>query len=599
MEETTNKEKTNAKEEEQKKRKLDCKRYLIYEFRKKISNENNALYQITNPGIQELIFDYIDIYNEINKESNEKLIFAKNDILGSIKHFSQNCSIIKDEKYKKEFEIIRDEITKIVEGKYDKEEKRFYRTIAAIKKKIENDNIFEIIIKTVNNITSFDSIDHIIDELIGEALFEGYSIEFLSLWYNKNVFMKDVNEENIDSLLIKFSELKKEKEKILIHISVKGLNANIKEQKEINISNDICLTKIDACDITKELKFLSKSGDAVVYKCCIIAQDIFKALQILYAKFNSYFEVLNFIEKSQPEILEHIVYKQDDNYNNLRYKYEYNYKIFKNIERKEKQDTIDFIKYRDAVLRNNINYEEVLTLQRAINIIRANNTILDENKLIATWTSIEYVLTFNNKTSIISNILNIIPKIISLYYVKEKINIFWSRFYKYKDYNDETKKFACSITKDDNPDEYDLTKFLDYVKANEKQILDIMKFNMVLFREICQIGNLLEKNNLIGHLSEKEADIRNDLIRIYRTRNKIIHSGKYEDDNINFKTLRLIKYANHLIALIIYYKRKNPYLTITEILNSIELTYENHMSNIKKNSIDEYHICKPKYLFIE
>lgn len=578
---------------------LDCKLYLMFEFRKKISNENNSLYQIINPGIQELLDDYIDIYNEINNDSNEKLIAAKKDILGSIKHLSNKCSIIKDEIYKKEFEIIKKNITKILENNYEKDEKVFYRAVSSIKKKIEQDNIFELIIKNISSITSFDEIDMIIDELIGEALYEGYSIEYLYKWYNQSVFLKDVNEENIDNQLIKFKELKKEKEKISIYISLKGLKPSMKDQEKINISNDICLTKIDSDSIDDDLKFLSTSGDAVAYNCHIIAQDIYKALQILFDKFNSYFEVLNFVEQTQPEILEHIVYKKDEICTKIRYKYEYNDKLFKNIEKKEKQDAIDFIKYRDAVLNSNINYEEVLALQRSINIIRSNNTIFDENKLIATWTSIEYILTFNNKTSIISNILNIVPKIISLYYIKEKINIFWSRFDKYKEYNDETKEFRNAITKQDNPDEYDLNKFINYIKNSENEISRTMDFNIVLFREVCQIGSLLERKNLYEHLVDKEADIRNDLIRIYRTRNKIIHSGKYQDDNINVKTLRLIKYANHLIALIIYYKTKNPYLKTDEILSSIELTYENHLENIKNKCISEYCICKPKYLFIE
>jgi uncharacterized tellurite resistance protein B-like protein len=589
----------NIKEiiETNKEKVLNCKLYLLYEFKKKISNENNSLYQITNPGIQELLDDYIDIYNEINKDSNEKLIYAKNDLLESIKHFSQKCTIVKDEKYKREFEIIMEEIDKVIGNKDDKNENRLFRTIAAIKKKIEKDNIFELIINKINTILSFDNIDYIIDEIIGEALYEGYSIEYLSEWFNKNVFLKDANEDNIDIQLHKFVELKKEKEKIDIYISIKGLK--IDYHKTINISNDICLTKIDPLRIGEELKFLSKDGDVVLYTCCILAQDIYKAMQVLYSKFNSYFEVLNFIEEAQPEILEHVVYSQKNVYNNLRYKYDFIDKMFKNIERKEKLDTLDFIKYRDAVLSSNINYEEALTLQRAINITRSNSTVLDENKLISTWTSIEYIVTFNNKTSIISNILNIVPKIISLYYVKEKINIFWNRFDKYKDYNEDIKNFRNSITKENNLDEYDLVKFLEYLKTHDEETADMMKFNMVLFREINQIGNLIENKNLIEYLKTKENDIRYDLIRIYRMRNKIIHSGKYQDDNISIKTLRLMKYANHLIALIIYYKRRNPNLTITEILNSIELTYQNHMTNIKGKKIDMYHICKPKYLFIE
>lgn len=92
-----------------------------------------------------------------------------------------------------------------------------------------------------------------------------------------------------------------------------------------------------------------------------------------------------------------------------------------------------------------------------------------------------------------------------------------------------------------------------------------------------------------------------DLIRIYRDRNILIHSGRRGIRNINYKILRLYQYNNNTLSIIIYYKNKNPMLTIEEILNSIEYTYNKYIKEIdsKLENGQLLGICRPKYLFIE
>ena len=121
----------------------------------------------------------------------------------------------------------------------------------------------------------------------------------------------------------------------------------------------------------------------------------------------------------------------------------------------------------------------------------------------------------------------------------------------------------------------------------------------MLQRNIGEIGFLINnKEARVQYIKKVEARVEYDVSRIYRSRNILIHSGQREIINIDCKSLRLYKYNSHLLALIIYYKSKNPYLTITEILNSIEHTYNDYIEKISNEDVDKLEICKPRYLFI-
>lgn len=77
------------------------------------------------------------------------------------------------------------------------------------------------------------------------------------------------------------------------------------------------------------------------------------------------------------------------------------------------------------------------------------------------------------------------------------------------------------------------------------------------------------------------------------------------DDSLEDISLRLYRYVNSIVATILYYKKRNPKVSVVEILNSLHNTYEVYMeylNSIKKNTIsaeEGYRIVRPKYLFLE
>lgn len=96
--------------------------------------------------------------------------------------------------------------------------------------------------------------------------------------------------------------------------------------------------------------------------------------------------------------------------------------MFDNTENREIQDVEDFIRYREKVFNENINSQEVFNIQRALNIIKSQITQSQENKIVNLWAVLEYMLTFKESWgSIVSKVKDIVPKVLSLYFLKDKI----------------------------------------------------------------------------------------------------------------------------------------------------------------------------------
>ena len=127
---------------------------------------------------------------------------------------------------------------------------------------------------------------------------------------------------------------------------------------------------------------------------------------------------------------------------------------------------------------------------------------------------------------------------------------------------------------------------------------------------------LTEQEKAAKAIQEYFDGIKHDLNYIYRLRNQLIHSAKDIDDSLEYISFRLYRYVNSVLSTILYYQEKNSSYNITDILSSVDATYQDYDKKLspdtkkkKKNSPetssktlsqeDIYRIVRPKYLFIE
>lgn len=587
-------------------RAYSAKKYFLAQFRRYTNNENKILVHKLFPGIRELLSDYIQINKDVIENiENNKFKTARVDMLTGMKFFLKESILHNHKFYQYEIRTLISKIDK-ASDKDINDYVKINNICTSFLKKLNNDNLYEYIVERIKVSNNFNDIDKILEELISELLYEGYSLKFLSEWCKKEIpNNKDINEENIDSIIDKFKFLKKNKEKYTYYLA---LNEDIDEEKYIDLNMSI--NRVGEQEITnmgngndKISKFILQGNRSYVYKITIRTLDMYKGLEIIKKSFESYFQIINSLRENKSSIEFNnkcIVRSKDNTYSKLRIENYDEDTLFSHIENREREEIEDFIRYRDKVYETMENVNEIGNLQRAINIVKSQKGQLQENRLINLWSVLEYILTFNEGHSIISNVKDIIPKVVCLYSIKDKINMFWNQLYKYKNSDIEIiGKFIESCIKDNDEYQYDINKLISFIQQEGESLIKAFEFNSVLQRNIGEIGFLINnKEARVQYIKKVEARVEYDVSRIYRSRNILIHSGQREIINIDCKSLRLYKYNSHLLALIIYYKSKNPYLTITEILNSIEHTYNDYIEKISNEYVDKLEICKPRYLFI-
>ncbi|CAM3887676.1 hypothetical protein HAHI6034_12030 [Hathewaya histolytica] len=595
-------------------KKLSAKKYFVFAFKKYISNENKILSKKLQPSIRELLLDYINVYEDIiHNVDNKLLIKAKKDLIGAI-IFYLNESVFYNKKiYKEEIDFLIKDLGNAKDGNLNQfDEIKIYNKCKSIVKKIDNDNIYRHLVEAIKNTCSYEEIDGIIQAMISELLYDGFSLKYLEKWYNSDIskFLSKIEHDNVDQIIDLFCQLFKEDSDFKYYLTIKS---KVKLEEKIYLSCNLIMKKENYSELSlisikddKETKnYLQYGQDINVYSIKIKAKDYYKGLEIIIDSIVSYFQMINYLSDDSYIMLnDKIVVKISDGvYEKIRKEmYDENI-IFHETERREKGDIKDFISYRDKVYAKGVGIDEIPNIQRTINIIKGQKKQSKENRLINLWSVLEYMLTFHRGDSIIAKAKDIIPKVCCLYVLKDKINLFWNSLNQYKSSSyeiiGEVIK-SCRVYEDEY--RYDLEKFISFVCIRGENIVKEFEFNDVLKRGIAEIGSLLfdvkNRSNLIRKLS---IEVEMDLIRIYRCRNILIHSGNRDIKNINYKTLRLYQYNNNILGLIIHYKRNNPSLTIEEILNSIEYTYKRYINSIENGVVEDdlVNLCRPKYLFIE
>ena len=593
-------------EEERKVRKFNAKKYFIYGFKEYITNKNKIMARKYVPSIREVLVDYIQMYEDRIKDTKDvKLQRAEKELIEETKYYIQGSIFYEHKIYIKELNLlmaqlhIDDEKQEVIATNH-----KAYIMCKSLIKKINYENFYVQIINVLKTTSSYEIVDRIIESIVSELLYDGYSLKHLDTWYNKCLRTRDISEENIDEKLHQFTELKAHIQDIEYFITIKGYCRN-----EITLDYNLVLRQVqDINEVIPETYRgqLQMSSDTTVYSLEVRAMDVDKGIEYLLDAFEAYFHMINYvIDNNKVEIGEKILayVKKDEEYHKIRKNVQDEVTIFSTSESRERQDVEDFIRYRDSLYSEQQIYDEVANIQRALNIVKGQKEQSKENKIINLWSVLEYVLTFHEGKNIISKVKDIIPKIICLYEIKESINSFWLQLYRYKDSNNlAITEFIEACKKNEEGSRYDLHKFIEYVNTQGSSLSGKLAFNDLLARGICEIGSILFDEKYRQKYVEKiYNNTLNDLTKIYRDRNVLIHSGRSNISNINLKVLRLYRYNNSLLGVIIYYKSKNPTLTIQEILSSIEHTYKNYIELIGTTIAPQklIEVCRPTYLFLE
>lgn len=241
-------------------------------------------------------------------------------------------------------------------------------------------------------------------------------------------------------------------------------------------------------------------------------------------------------------------------------------------------------------LRNNIGNEYTRTLERVLYTLNSAKSFTVQNRFLNFWSSLEYILHPFPCFTIIEKARVVVPEVFGLFYLKNNLNIFWSRLtycMKKKGYSEKYPALQAFIMDCQDENDYSTPKVISYLCSVEKHnnILSELTFHIVLERECHElIMPLTEPAKAYKAIQEYFDSIKHDLNYIYRLLNQLIHSAKDIDESLEYISFRLYRYVNSVLSTILYYEEKNSLYNITDILGSIDATYQDYSAKWLKDT---------------
>ncbi|MFW6016882.1 MAG: hypothetical protein ACOCRK_10630 [bacterium] len=597
-------------------------RYFIYNIHEYIKLDYSILDSRRLDSFRSLLDSYFELYEEItnNFGNRNKYSNSLNNLIKTIIFYCNENPILKHPKLKNDLEHLKVLLMK----KDNSDEIEIYHAISSIKKKLNTLNILDLCIDLIiDHIEDFAEVDKLIESYISELIYEGYSIKYLYEWWGqtfKSSIMKNISDKaGLIDVINNFRKLtcnNKTTYQIILKISVPN-----KLKAEINNFNNITISNIKYTPINNLHDFKAIHEDFINFfgsnkymylHAEVQACDVYKSIDIVKDPIENYIQIYKIIDKSiKNNIVNACLVKNASNSKWIEYPLHNSGPIIKEITNREKEDIEDYIDLRDSYRKNNIQSFDIATLERAINLLQKLPEFTTENRLLNIWTSLEYILKFYERNSIIEKARQIIPCVISLYFIKSKTNIFWDKLLPYIE-NGKLDLLNNCISSMDNTkyNKENLALFL-IDENNARSLYDFFDKNVIIQRKIAELNSLLAKpKNLFKVIKFNYDSVKYDLNSIYRIRNKLVHSGGTISSEIEFYSHKLHKYVNCLLGTVIYHMKRSPQNNISEILYSIVQTYDSYIDtiisfgNIKENKVGENlknsisKIAFPPYIYL-
>ena len=587
---------------------FSSQKYFIFKLPDMLNNAFHMFEEKRLESLQLVLQICLDTYAEINSTviGIDKLEKSYKALLEKLVFQLTKHPFYKLDEYKRDF----DRICRIInyQKKEGKTEYELFMSLQTLQKKLQIKNISCQYVKCLQEKMSYREIDLLIEAFVSDLLYQGYSLDYLREWYNKNIRDNDlytaVDNKCLDEYIKKLENLDGTKHKYEIIIPYKVKSKSQKEMAEKLLAKHFVIkTKEDFCQFEQEWKWKEEQCACKLYE----AADYYKAMEMAKKEFATDKELFSMWQsvtdairenKEVGCIVQNKLYKVD-----IR-KIDYT-RLINYFDEARAEQLNRFI-----ALKDNMKNKDVDVLERVLHTLHTAKSYNIQNQYLNFWSALEYAIYPFPKNSIIEKARVLVSESFALFYIKNKMNIFWHRLNytintKGKGEHLKCKEFIDYCKEDNGFNTLKMVQFLQNKELYEK-VLDDISFHIILEREIKELIMLVtEPKKLEKAISEYHDSIVHDLDFIYRLRNQLIHSAKSMDESLEHISLRLYRYVNSIVATILYYKKRNPIASIIEILNSLHNTYEVYIEQLKsmgeKNvSAEEgYRIVRPRYLFLE
>lgn len=555
----------------------------------------------------------LETYDEMHSTpvGMEKLEKSYKALLDSLSYQLKNHPFRKLPVYRGDFERLRNLIENT--GKENgKSPYELYIGLSSLQKKIKMHTLSSQYVECLRKELPFREIDVLLEALVSDLLFMGYSLNYLNEWYvaiKDEKFYAALENKDLTVFIEKLNELKGERQTYEVVIPYRVKSESQKELAHQLLVKHFTIKQLEDFSgfqqgqgwIWKENTYACKEYAATdYYKAIELAKNEFTTDKELFAMWQNVNDIIKESRQIgcliQGELFTLDIRKVD------------NTKLISYFDKNREKQLLRFLELKD-----NMRNEDVDTLDRILHTLHTAKEYNIQNRFLNFWSALEYSIYPFPKKSIIEKARTIVAESFTLFYVKNKMNIFWERLNftmgkKESDVKYPNCRDFLEQCKDGEDGDFDTKKMIFYFQSEDryKDMLEEINFHIVLEREMRELIMLVtEPKKLKKAVEEYHESVVHDLDCIYRLRNRLVHSAKSQNSSLEHISLRLYRYVNSIVATILYYKKRNAEISIIEILNSLHNTYEIYMEQLgryKKEelSVEEgYNIVRPKYLFLE
>ena len=592
---------------------LKCQKYYIFKIRDIVNNSFHTLEEKRTECLIQYLELSINTYDEYRKALDpSKLKRAYEGLIEGLDFQIQHHPFRKLDLYKNDFTHLHKLIT-LSESERNKELHNIYCAMVCLKKKLCAADIIGDYILCLEREEVFGEMDILIEALISDLLYKGYSLAYLIEWFKnqQTLFMK--NGQDV-SIIHNLTELDRQPIGHTIYIKF-VIRSDTQLQPALQL-----LKKQFIIEKKEDFSFgnMWRGEEYYIAHKEYQALDITKAVSMAAKEFGETKELFDMWQGVQGCIRDDQQYGwvENNRLNLIMVKKTDNVKMLGYVDSYYKSQMNRFLKLKDDLVN-----EDIKVLERVLYTLNTAKTYKIQNRFLNFWSALEYTLYPFPRYTIIEKARVVVPEVFSLFYIKNKLNIFWARLTHYLEPRETDSELNEVIQfvrecKDLNDGGYDTQKVIKVFQDEERigKIIKGLEKHVVLERETAELQMLITNpyKAIIAIKKYYEA-IMHDLNYIYRLRNQLIHSTKGLDDSLEHISMRLYRYVNSVLSTMLYYKEKNGEYTITDILNSIDATYLDYVStwgdgNGKKKSVNQkvelslqeaYKIVRPPYLFIE
>ncbi|MCE5221184.1 MAG: hypothetical protein LLF98_07930 [Clostridium sp.] len=593
--------------------------YFILSIQEHFKDEHYRLENRKVDSLRRLLSEYINLEQEIksNIVDKDKLQKSKKALNNTIIFYFEKTLFKKNESFSNDIvsllKLMKSENKSDKDNQNEsektnssiKKEECIYYSISALNKKISKINILNFWIDIIlEKVSSFEEVDKVMDCYISELLYEGYSLKYLQEWWMDS-FKEILNKKQdlvLESEIEKFKVLSDKttyEYDVIIKLSLpQKIKDEFQQNNHITIG-DITYTSLDEEEketISKENYKFFESNKVWYLKIRINACDKYKAIEQVLYPIENYIEIYKVLDNTMSNTLINTClikviriineeigitgggYKEIS-LNNIK-------QHTKEFSEREKEDIEDFVNLRDDFRHNKKNMSCIHDMEQVINILQKSTEFTRENRLLNYWNCMENLLRPYKGNSIIEKVITIVPKVICIYIVKQKMNVLWERLYPLLGKKIDDKGIG-ECKSEDKPHKYSKKKLVEYLACEEtsNNLNEKTKCYTTVNRSVTDVHKLLtEPSQLLKYIEDIEQSVINSITSVYRTRNNLVHNGGSLEINMQYQTDRLQHYLSCILSTLIYHIKRNPELSVGEVLYSIIQTYDTYKEGIKNLS---------------